>query len=150
MLFIHSKKKFPFQLLTIKQKTMSFKAKLKVAGKEVNVIECNYKMKQETDATGRPSSITRGGKIDLTIESTGDTGFFEWMCNNFERKNGTIVYIKRDTDATLKELNFTEAYMVEYEESFDSLGERPVTEKFTLSAKTIKLGTGEHVNEWVQ
>ena len=128
---------------------MSFKAKLKVAGKELNVLSCNYAMKQETDATGRPSSITRGGKINLTIESTGDTSFFEWMCNNFERKDGSIVFLKRDTDATLKELKFKEAYLVDYKENFDSTGDNPVSESFTLSAKEISLGTGKHVNEWV-
>lgn len=129
---------------------MSFKAKLKVAGKEVNVLNCHYALKQETDATGRPSSITRGGKITMTVESTGDTAFFEWMCNNFERKDGSIVFVKRDTDATLKELKFKEAYLVEYRENFDAAGENPVTETFTLSAREIGLGSGSHHNEWVK
>jgi hypothetical protein len=129
---------------------MSFKVKLKVAGKEINVLSCNYALKQETDPTGRPSSITRGGKLTLTVESTGDTSNFEWMTNNFERKDGSIVFIKRDTDATLKELKFKEAYMVEYRENFDGSNDAPVTETFTLSAKSIELGSGQHVNEWVQ
>jgi len=129
---------------------MSFKAKLKVAGKDVNVLQCHYQLKQETDATGRPSSITRGGKITMTVESTGDTTFFEWMCNNFERKDGIITFIKRDTDAKLKELNFKEAYLVEYRENFDSTGESPVTETFTISAREIGMGSGSHINEWVK
>lgn len=128
---------------------MSFKAKLKVAGKDVNVLNCHYAMKQETDATGRPSAITRGGKITVTVESNGDTDFFEWMCNNFERKDGSVVFIKRDTDATLKELKFREAYVVDYKENFDANGENPITETFTLSAKEINLGNGQHVNDWV-
>lgn len=129
---------------------MSFKAKLKVAGKEVNVLDLSYSLRQETDATGRPSSITRGGKLTMTIESTGDTAFFEWMCNNFERKDGSIQYIKRDTDATLKELSFKEGYLIDYSERFDSTGENPITETFTISAREISLGTGTHTNEWVK
>ncbi len=129
---------------------MSFSVKLKVGGEEVNVLNCHYQLKQETDATGRPSSITRGGKITLTVESTGNTQFFEWMCNNFERKDGTIVFVKRDNNATLKELNFKEAYLVEYKENFNSNDENPVTETFTLSSREIALGTGSHVNEWVK
>lgn len=129
---------------------MSFAVKLNVGGKEVNVLNCHYQLKQETDATGRPSSITRGGKITLTVESTGDTTFFEWMCNNFERKDGSVVFIKRDNNATLKELNFKEAYLVEYRENFSSNDENPVTETFTLSSREIALGTGSHVNEWVK
>ncbi|HEY4111039.1 type VI secretion system tube protein TssD [Puia sp.] len=129
---------------------MSFKAKLNVGGKDVNVLSCNYSLKQETDATGRPSSITRGGKINLIVESTGDTTFFEWMTNNFERKDGTITFVKRDSDATMKQLKFTEAYVVDYRENFDATGDNPVTESFTLSARVISVGSGSHTNEWVK
>lgn len=129
---------------------MSFKAKLNVGGKDVNVLSCNYSLKQETDATGRPSAITRGGKINLIVESTGDTTFFEWMTNNFERKDGTITFVKRDSDATMKQLKFTEAYVVDYKENFDATGDNPVTESFTLSARVISVGSGTHTNEWVK
>ncbi len=128
---------------------MSFKTKIKVAGKERNVLNVNYALYQETDATGRPSSISRGGQIEVTVEGTGETDLFEWMTNSFERKDGSIVFIKRDSDATLKELQFTEAYIVNYKENFDSVEENPLTETFVLSARSIKLGTGEHKNEWV-
>lgn len=128
---------------------MSFKTRLEVAGKKYNVLNVNYGLVQETDPTGRPSSQTRGGKIEVTVESTGETDLFEWMTNSFERKDGKVVFIKRDSDATLKELNFTEGYVVKYRENFDATGENPLTESFTISAKAIKMGTGEHLNEWV-
>lgn len=128
---------------------MAFAAKFKSAGKEWNILNCHYQLKQETDATGRPSSITRGGKLTLTVEATGDTTLFEWMTNNFERKDGSVVFIKRDNKATLKELNFKEGYVVEYRENFDATGSNPVTETFTISAKEINMGSGSHINEWV-
>jgi predicted RNA-binding protein with TRAM domain len=128
---------------------MSFKSKLKVGGKELNILNASYDLHQEIDATGRPSSVTRGGTINLTIESTGDSFFFEWMTNNFERKDGSIQYVKRDTDAKLKELNFKEGYLVKYNETFDAGDGNPLVETFTISAKEISMGGGEHVNEWV-
>jgi len=128
---------------------MSFKAKLNVGGKEYNVLNCSYGLHQETDATGRPSSVTRGGKITLTVESTSDTSLSDWMFNNFERKDGSVIFLKRDTDATAKELKFTEAYMVNYGEEFDHSGTRPMAETLTISAKSIGIGNGEHINEWV-
>ncbi|MFD0992980.1 type VI secretion system tube protein TssD [Tenacibaculum geojense] len=128
---------------------MSFKAKLKVGGNEYNVLSCSYELHQETDATGRPSSITRGGKIKLTVESTADTSLSDWMFNNFERRDGSIVFLKRDTEATAKELKFTEGYMVKYLENFDSTGHNPMAESFVISARSIAMGNGEHINEWV-
>ncbi|TWP24767.1 phage tail protein [Apibacter muscae] len=128
---------------------MSFKARLEVGGKKYNILNINYSLSQETDPTGRPSSQTRGGRIEITIESTGDTDIFEWMTNSFERKDGSVIFIKRDSDATLKQLDFTDGYVVKYRENFDSIGRSPLKETFLISAKTIKVGTGEHVNDWV-
>lgn len=127
---------------------MSFKAKLNMNGKELTVLECYYSLSQDVDATGRPSSIARGGKITITIESTASTDFFEWMTNSFDRKEGSIIFYKRDNDQKLKELKFKEAYLIDYNEHFNSIGSQPLTETFTLSAKEIELGGGKHVNEW--
>ena len=88
---------------------MSFKAKLKVAGKEYNVLSVSYALFQETDATGRPSTVTRGGKIDVIVESTGEADFFEWMTNSFERKDGSINFLKIYSDANLYFFKFSEA-----------------------------------------
>jgi len=128
---------------------MSFKAKFKVAGKEMNVLDCSYALHQETDPTGRPSSITRGGKINLTVESNQETDLFEWMCNNFERKDGSVVFLKRDSDATLKELKFKEGYLINFDEKFTASNTNPMTVTFTISAKEITMGSGTHANEWV-
>lgn len=127
---------------------MSFKSKLSVGGKELNILDASYSLFQEIDPTGRPSSITRGGTITLTVESTGDSFFFEWMTNNFDRKDGKILYVKRDTDAKMKEVIFTEAYMVKYSERFDASGDNPLTETFTISAREMTIGEGKIINEW--
>lgn len=128
---------------------MSFKSKLTLGGKEYNILEFFYELSQEVDATGRPSAVTRGGKIQVTVESTGDTHLAELAMDNFERKDGKITFVKRDTDAKLKELNFKEAYLVVYSETFSATGNNPLTETFTLSAKELSIGGGEFINEWV-
>lgn len=128
---------------------MSFKAKLTINGQEVNVLSCNYDLNQEVDATGRPSSVTRGGRIRLRVESTGDSSFFEWMVNNYERRDGTITFLKRDTEAKMKQLKFSEGYLVSYAEQFDHANGHPLSETFTISAREITVGQGTHMNEWV-
>jgi hypothetical protein len=128
---------------------MSFKSLFKVAGKEYVVKRCSYDLNQEVDPTGRPSTITRGGRIRLTVESTGETDLFEWMVNNFERKQGSVVFYKRDSEnATLKELKFADGYMVKYEEIFDADNANPMMISFTISAREISCGSGTHVNQW--
>jgi hypothetical protein len=128
---------------------MSFKSVFEVAGKKMVVKHCSYDLTQEVDATGRPSAITRGGRIRLVVESTGDTDLFEWMVNNFERKDGSITFYKRDSDATQKVVKFKEGYLVKFEESFDADDKDPMTIAFTISARELNVGNGTHVNEWV-
>jgi|SRR4028118_162526 hypothetical protein len=128
---------------------MSFSTQFVVGGKEYKVLNVTYDLAQETDASGRPSAVTRGGRIMVEVESTGGTELFEWMTNNFERKDGSIRFIKRDSNATLKELKFTEAYMVKYKENFNHTGDNPLTETFMISARKIQLGGGEFDNAWV-
>lgn len=127
---------------------MSFKAIFKVDGNEYNVLSCNYSLNQDYDVTGRPASVTRGGVVNIVIESTDSTALFEWMCDSYMKKDATITFNKRDENAKLKELEITEAYMVGYSESFDSIGTGAMLETITLSAKAIKMGNGEHDNEW--
>lgn len=128
---------------------MSFKAKFKAGAIELNVLGVSYSLSQDTDSTGRPSSITRGGTINLTVEGNNGTELFEWMCNSFERKDGSVIFIKRDSDATLKELKFEEGYLVGFSESFSSEGKEPLSVNFTISAKKISMGNGKHINDWV-
>lgn len=127
---------------------MSFKAILKMDGKEYRVLSCNYSLNQQVDVTGRPSSVVRGGIVNLVTESTDDTSLFEWMCDSYLKKDATITFNKRDENAKLKELHLAEAYMISYEESFDDSGAGAMIQSFSMSARNIKMGDGEHENEW--
>ncbi|MFV0607391.1 MAG: type VI secretion system tube protein TssD [Niabella sp.] len=128
---------------------MSFKATFSVAGKEYRVLDASFDLHQVVDKTGRVSSETRGGKIHVIVESTNETDLFEWMIDAYSHKSGSIIFKKRDSDATMKELKFTEAYMIDYNESFSSSNDVPMSISFTLSAKEIELGNGKFSNEWV-
>lgn len=127
---------------------MSFKATFKADGKEYNVLSCSFGMNQDYDVTGRPSSVTRGGIVNVVLESTDDTGLFEWMCDSYMKKDATITFNKRDQDSKMKELEIKEAYMVGFNESFDCTGSGAMIQAITLSAKGLKLGSAEHDNEW--
>lgn len=127
---------------------MSFKAILKVDGNEYRVLHCDYSMHQETDEYGSPTSAVKGGIVNVVIQSTDDTSFLQWMVDSYMKKNVTITFNKMDEDAKLKELELTDSYMVAFEEDFDSESDRPMTQSFSLSARTIKMGGAEHEAEW--
>lgn len=127
---------------------MSFKANLEVDGNTYRVLECNYSLERDIDQFGKPASDVRGGTVTCRIESSGDTSFVEWMVSSKTRKSGSIIFEKTDEDAELKKLDFEDAYMVEYEESFGSQGSTGMIETFRMSAKKIVIGGAEHENDW--
>jgi small ligand-binding sensory domain FIST len=70
------------------------------------------------------------------------------MCDSYMKKDATVTFNKRDQNAKMKELEIKEAYMVGFNESFDSTGSGAMIQSLTLSAKGLKLGNAEHDNEW--
>jgi hypothetical protein len=133
-------------LLTSKFIVMAFKARLNFSGKEYDVLNCSYALNRDVDSKGRPSSGVYGGTIDLEIESTEDTSIVESMVNNqYKPITGSLLVKKSEEDAKMKELTFEDGYIVKYSEGLSIIGD---TYKFTISARKLKLGNAEHVNDW--
>lgn len=127
---------------------MSFIAKLKIDGEEMNVLHCGFRFTQTTDATGRPSSVTKGGIISILVESTGTTNLFDWMISPTQTKSGSITFFRRDAMAKLKTLEFSEAYCVDYYETFDHQGDMPMQIQLAMTARELKLNDSEFKNNW--
>lgn len=127
---------------------MSFIAKMKLDGEEMNVLHCGFRFVQAMDATGRPSAIPQGGTINILVESNGTTNLFDWMISPTQIKSGSITFFRRDTMSKLKTLEFTDAHCVEYYETFDHLGDHPMQIQLTMSARELKLNDSEFKNNW--
>ena len=128
---------------------MAFKSTISIdGGDELNLLHCDYSLRRDTDATGRPSSILYGGTIQCEVEATEDNGLLEWMCDPHKTKGGKITFYKRGDSAALKTLEFEEAYVVQFSESIDTVGSNPMSTHFVISAKKIKMGSAEHENPW--
>ena len=129
---------------------MSFKATLKFGSKEYDVLSSSYSFSRDVDHKGRPSSTVYGGTISVSVESTEDTTILESMVNSKHKPiSGSIVFYKREEDkATMKEITFTDAYVIAFSESLDATGGSPMAISFTLSARELKVGSATHENEW--
>lgn len=130
---------------------MAFNAKFNVDGEDYNVFSCSYHFYQETDTTGRPSSIARGGQVTLTVESDDRVKLMEWMVDSYKLLSGSIKFFKRDSEtAIMKQVDFTDAYLVSYDETFSHESNNPMVTTITFSAKELKVGSAEHKNQWIK
>ncbi len=128
---------------------MSFNATLSIdGGADVRVLHASYALNRDVDSTGRPSSMIRGGTVQIEVESTEDTSLFTWMVDQYSTKNGKITFFKRDSKTKMKELSWENGYIVQFSESIDSIGENPMTIHFVISAQKITVGDATHENPW--
>lgn len=127
---------------------MSFIAKLRLDGEDINVLHCGFRFTQMTDTTGKPTSKPQGGNINLLLESSGSTDLFDWMISPTQMKNGTITFYRRDTMSKLKTLEFSDAVCIDYYETFDHAGITPMQIQMTISAHELKLNDSEFKNNW--
>ena len=125
---------------------MSFIAKLKLEGEEVNVLQCSFRFSQATDATGKPIAIPRGGNIRILVESDSTTDLFDWMISPTQVKSGSITFQRRDNKGKLKTIEFTDAHCVDYHEMYDHVGNHPLQIELMLSDRELKLNDSEYKN----
>ncbi len=127
---------------------MAFRSTLNLGGKEYDVLECKYSLRRDVDSKGRPASNIYGGRIRVRVESTADTTILEHMVNQFKPFSGSIIFKKGDEEAKTKELQFENAYIIEFEEGIDIVGENPMSLSVTISAQTIKIGGAQYEENW--
>jgi len=127
---------------------MAFRATLKVAGKEFDVLDCSYRLDRDVDSKGRPSSNIYGGKVKIHVESTEDTTILETMVNQFQPIQGSILFKKGDEEAKMKELEWENGYITSFEEDIDIVGSKPMTIKVEISAQVLKIGNAQFEQNW--
>lgn len=127
---------------------MAFRASLKFEGKEFDVLDCTYSFRRDIDLKGRPSSNVYGGNIVISIESTEDSTILSQMVNQFKPNSGTITFNRGDEESKMKELSWTNGYVIDYREAIDVRGMNPMEIVFTISAETVKLESVEISQRW--
>lgn len=127
---------------------MSFLSKLNLEGNEMNVLDCTFEFTQGADYNGRPAENPRGGQIKILIESTGSVDFLDWMVSSNMTKSGSITFFKRENMASLKKIEFKDAYCLNYKERFNAENSQPMQTQLLISAKEVKVKGTTFKNNW--
>lgn len=127
-----------------------FNAELILDGNTYLLISVSLEIGQTIDQYGRPSSVTKGGKIDIELFSMEDDVIFDWMIHPGKMKNGTINLFKADNETKVKEIKFENGYCTEFIEFFSDALERNLVTKFTISAEKLSIGNIELDNKWLK
>lgn len=118
------------------------------------VMMVTYAFNQATDKEGQMAGIPRGGKITIRVKAlnNGNPELLNWMIQQAMPKNGSIEFLDTKTNANMKNIQFTDAYCVDFREYWeDKVGEATDTahyEEIVISCREIANGTVKYSNEW--
>ena len=123
-------------------------------GAKAQVLDLGYSFARATDPEkGQPVKVVRNGQIVITIRSDEKEmigKIINWMGKQDTPKAGSLT-IWRDAEQTkeLKKIEFENAYVVGYEERFNSQGDTDNTlETFRITAEKIKVSGAEFKMRW--
>jgi len=97
---------------------MAYKATLTIEDKTYQLLECGSTLEQQVDNRGRPKSEVRGGVIIFTIFGTDDDLLTTWATDKKKKHDGKIVMYQWDQQTRFKVINFKNAYVTFFSESF--------------------------------
>ncbi|WP_128330628.1 type VI secretion system tube protein TssD [Apibacter sp. HY039] len=126
----------------------SFLSKLELDGENYTVLKCEYEFNKPIDSTTKPSGEVTGGKIKLSIESSGNVGLLEWIIAPDKEKDGSIIFYRRDAMSKLLEIQFKKAYCINFKEEFNSVDNEPMCITLTIVARSLKFNHLEYQNDW--
>ena len=131
---------------------MVLSAKLHVEGHQnekegINLLTCDFSFSQDIDQKGLPTSRIRGGIIALCFVSLEDTEIIQWMISEDADKNGKITFSGDNNTKPFKTLEFKDARLVRYHESFTDQAQLVVT--LSISARELSISGVKYANVWL-
>ncbi len=117
---------------------MSFLAKLVLDSNEYVVLNVDYEVSQPIGKRNMPTDEPHLGLIHLTIESNNKSELFSWAMAAKTTKNGSIVFYRRDAQSSMKTLNFSDTFCINFKEEFDATGSVPMKVQLTLAPRVIE------------
>lgn len=130
---------------------MSLTARLHIKGhseeeKGIKILSCNFSFSQDVDSSGKIASDIRAGIINVSIPGINDSELVQWMLGKDVRKNGKISYSGVISTGPHKSIEFEDAVLVNYSESFSDQSD--IVINLSISSRKISVCGVTHETLW--
>jgi hypothetical protein len=129
---------------------MVAKAELVLEGNTYLLNTVSIEIGQTTDQFGRPSTVAKGGKVEMELFSVEDDVIFDWMVHTKKTLSGSINLYEADFETKFKEIRFEDAYCIEFSERFEESTEESLITRFKISAEKLSIGNIDLDNQWLK
>lgn len=130
---------------------MALTARLHIQGfaseeKGYRILQSDFEFNTEIDKRGMIKTAVQGGKIELLITVENDSDLINWSTTQKKVNSGKIVFVGKENGKATKTINFSDAYLIHYHESFREFD--PTTVKLIISVRKIEIIGVHHINMW--
>jgi hypothetical protein len=128
---------------------MSFLAKLKIDNETYNVLSADYEINQRIDEKRMPIGQPITGLINVMVESSTKSNLLSWATMKSVSKDGEIVFMKKDNNASMKTLKFIDGFCVRFREFFEAEGSIPMRISLSIAARKLEVsGVATEDDKW--
>ncbi|GAB4049560.1 type VI secretion system tube protein TssD [Spirosoma litoris] len=119
---------------------MAYSSTIELDGQKFDILGGDIGFTRSVDVKGRPSSHVMGGQFSFTVEITDKSTLVEHMVNtqNKPYAKGEVAFTDAGDDGVTRKIEFANAYIVSYSESFSAAG-AAYTCSVTISAEKITI-----------
>jgi hypothetical protein len=113
----------------------------------ITLLNCDYHFSQSIDTKGLTTSRVLGGIINISFNSIDDNELIQWMISEDEDRDGKILFIGDNNSKPFRTLEFNDARLISYNESFSDKSFMVTT--LSISARQIILSGVTLTNAWL-
>lgn len=125
----------------------SCKVALEIQGEKMELIEYSAEFSRSTDKKGCPCGPIHDGRFSFSLYGTSSTRLAELMLNLSNKPfSGRILIYK--AEGRLREILFTEGYIVHYKEHYTQKREGVLFINCAISARVIEIGDAYYNSMW--
>src|ERR1051325_9542899 len=101
---------------------MPYSSKITLGADTFDILGGDIGFNRSVDVKGRPSSHVMGGQFSFTVEVTDKTALVEQMVNSQNKAydKGALEFTDAGDDGVTRKIEFANAYIVNYSESFSA------------------------------
>ncbi len=126
-----------------------FKAKLFIFEREYEILKFKIQYNQNIDAVGMPIERVNGNFIDVEFSSIkNEREFFEVAFSNRKTVKGYVRFYRRDGFQKFYDYEFANTYIVNFNETFDAVNNKPLTTKVQFNAGIVKRDDVMFATNW--
>jgi len=127
----------------------SFKATLKIADQEFDVIWCRTSASRKTTHKGKVATIVEGAFFEARVEAKAESVLAETMLTSQHKPfDWELTYLQAEDEANMRITTGQHCYIIDYQEVLDAQNDQQAMIYVKIASETVTIGNATVFSNW--